>query len=317
MGTAPGTAPGTGSGTAPVDGWETRVTVAVPCGREHSVLLPDLRQPSVGTRLPLRVSGGHSTMPRLRRCVEPRDVLHVFNRSVNRDTLFHAADDYAYFIDLVLESRRRFGLEVFAFCAMPNHWHLLLRAEATDDLSASLHWITFRHATYFRAVQKSVGNGHVYQGRFHSKVIVGDRYFVTAARYIETNPVRAGLADTADEWTWSSVCHRAKHELDAPPILASSRVDSRPERCRRGDGASAGAPTQPSAPARRCSTRRTSRWRGWRKEDTRSEESATTSRTRRASDECEWWRAWRVPGSCRRALVQRSCLGSAPPESSS
>ena len=157
-------------------------------------------------------------MPRLRRCVEPRDVLHVFNRSVNRDTLFHAADDYAYFVDLVLESRRRFGLEVFTFCAMPNHWHLLLRAEATGDLSASLHWITFKHATYFRAVQKSVGNGHVYQGRFHSKVIVGERYFVTAARYIETNPVRAGLAATPEEWTWSSVGHRAKQELDAPPI---------------------------------------------------------------------------------------------------
>jgi hypothetical protein len=103
---------------------------------------------------------------------------------------------------------------------MTNHFHLVL--ETPDgDISAGMHRATFLYAQYFN--RKYGVDGHVFQGRFSTVLIHSDVQFLAAVRYVVTNPVRAGLTATAEQWRWSS--YRATVGIRRPPrFLAIDRV---------------------------------------------------------------------------------------------
>ena len=94
---------------------------------------------------------------------------------------------------------------------MPNHWHLLLWPRDDGELSEVMRWITVTHTQRWHAHRHTSGNGPVYQGRFKSFPVQTDEHFLTVARYVERNAVRAGLVGRAEHWQWSSL-HRFLHE---------------------------------------------------------------------------------------------------------
>jgi putative transposase len=91
---------------------------------------------------------------------------------------------------------------------MSNHWYLLLWPYGDGELSTFMHWVTMTHTQRWHAVHHSIGTGHLYQGRFKSFPIQDEPYYLTALRYIESNPFRAGLVESSSHWMWSSLAIR-------------------------------------------------------------------------------------------------------------
>lgn len=160
-------------------------------------------------------------MPKKNRNVPPNSVLHIVNRGNDRKIIFPEAIDYAAFLVLLREAREKFGVELYAYTLMPNHFHLVVRTTGLDQISAYMHFVEREHACDLRRCWKSKGHGHVFQRRYWSKVVEGDGYLMTVMRYVEANPFRAGLVEASQSWEWSSLWDRENGERDllhASPI---------------------------------------------------------------------------------------------------
>jgi len=144
--------------------------------------------------------------------------VHVVTRGNARATVFHSDDDYAIFMQLVSAAQGRVRLELLAWCLMPNHLHLVMRPLADGDLARFMHWLLTTHVQRHRVRHGTTGR--VWQGRYKAFPIQADAHFLTVLRYVERNPVRAGLVDCALEWRWSSARERqaasGEHGLLAP-----------------------------------------------------------------------------------------------------
>ena len=103
---------------------------------------------------------------------------------------------------------------------MPNHWHLLLWPRSDGELSEVMRWITVPHTQRWHAHRHSSGTGPVYQGRFKSFPVQTDEHFLTVARYVERNALRAKLVERAEEWQWSSVYRRGRHDAELADFLS-------------------------------------------------------------------------------------------------
>ena len=152
-------------------------------------------------------------------------VFHVMNRAARRIRLFEEAADYEALLRAFEEGRSRTGIDIFAYCVMPNHFHLLVRQLKPNQLSDFMRWSQLTHARRWRQYRDSVGFGAVYQGRYQAIPIQTDQHFVAAARYVERNPLRANLVAAAEEWPWSSLAQRCRNSnaltLTAWPIPPS------------------------------------------------------------------------------------------------
>jgi putative transposase len=145
-------------------------------------------------------------------------VYHVINRSNGRVSLFNTEADYRDFEYLLCEIKEEYGMRILAYVVMPNHWHLLLYPLQDKDLSRSMHWLGTTHAHRHNARMNTVGEGHLYQGRYKSFLIEEDLHLLTVLKYIERNPVRANLVERAEEWRWSSA-YRRIHGIEAEKSL--------------------------------------------------------------------------------------------------
>jgi putative transposase len=160
-------------------------------------------------------------MPRSRRVIPPGSVLHVVNRGNDRRALFHSDAEFGAFRDLMRRAATRTPLRILAYALMPNHWHLVVWPETGTQLSRYLQGLCTSHAARWRRETGTVGEGHVYQDRFHAFVIESERQYFNVLRYVEANPVRAGLVMSAAEWRWSSLCDResgAEDLITAGPL---------------------------------------------------------------------------------------------------
>ncbi len=165
-------------------------------------------------------------MPRSARRSLGDEVYHVLNRAALRYKIFRTEKDFAAFERLLYEAARRFpGMRVLAWCVLSNHWHLILWPRRDGELSAFMSWLTMTHAMRYRTSHRTVGYGPLYQGRYKSFVIERDEYFLTAARYVERNPLRAGLVKRAQEWRWSSLWTRRNGTAEQKRILHDWPVD--------------------------------------------------------------------------------------------
>lgn len=149
-------------------------------------------------------------MPRSRREFPPDSILHIVNRGVERRQLFAEPRDYGRFLHLVDAALVKAPVELYAYALMPNHWHLLLRTPSPTRLSQFMHRVTWRHAAVFRKDSKTEGLGYVYQGRYRAHYIDTEERYLATLRYIEANPLRAGLVQRAEEWRWSSLRERLR-----------------------------------------------------------------------------------------------------------
>jgi putative transposase len=141
-------------------------------------------------------------MPRIARGLSDGGIYHVLNRGNGRQRVFQKDDDFAAFITLLRQARERHPVKILAYCLIPNHFHLLLNAEEGVALSRFMQWLMTSHVRRYHGHYQT--SGHVWQGRFKSFIIQKDAHLLTVARYIEGNPLRAGLVSSAGEWRWSS-----------------------------------------------------------------------------------------------------------------
>ena len=140
-------------------------------------------------------------MPRLARLVVPGLPHHVTQRGNRRQQTFFCEDDYAAYVELMAEWCRERGVEVWAYCLMPNHVHLIVVPPSEDALARA---IGEAHRRYTRRINfREKWRGYLWQGRFAS-FVMDQPYLVAAARYVELNPVRARLVLDAGDWRWSS-----------------------------------------------------------------------------------------------------------------
>ena len=145
-------------------------------------------------------------MPRLARVVVPGVPHHVTQRGNRRQQTFFCDDDYEAYLALMAEWCPRRGVELWAYCLMPNHVHLVAVPESADSLRRA---IGEAHRRYTRMVNFREGwRGHLWQGRFAS-FPMDDAHTLEAARYIELNPVRARLAAAPQDYRWSSASAHA------------------------------------------------------------------------------------------------------------
>jgi putative transposase len=160
-------------------------------------------------------------MPRPLRAAPGGLVYHVLNRANGKRPIFHGHGDYLAFERVLGEMLERVPMRILAWCLMPNHWHLLLWPRSDGDLSKYMRLVTLTHAQRLHAYCDSAGSGHVYQGRFKSFVVQNDAHFLTVARYVEANALRAKLVQRAEDWRWSSLWRLVRGSVDVPPRLQS------------------------------------------------------------------------------------------------
>jgi putative transposase len=131
-------------------------------------------------------------------------IYHALNRANFRSRLFREAAHYEDFLGIVEESLHFVPMRLLAYCLMPNHWHLVLYPRADGDLSKFLRRLTLTHTQRYHAKTRTVGYGHVYQGRYKSLAVESDSHFLALVRYVERNAKRAALVKKAEDWPWSS-----------------------------------------------------------------------------------------------------------------
>ena len=140
-------------------------------------------------------------MARLARVVAPGLPHHVTQRGNRRLDTFFSEADYQAYLGLLAESCAKAATEVWAYCLMPNHVHLILVPSHPDGLRAALGEA---HRRYTRRINRRQDwSGHLWQERFHSFPL-DEPHLAAAVRYVERNPVRAGLAKRPEDWVWSS-----------------------------------------------------------------------------------------------------------------
>jgi len=151
-------------------------------------------------------------------------VYHVLNRSVGRRTIFGTDGDYRAFEKVLTEAQKRTPMPLLAYSLMPNHWHFVVRPVGDGDLSRFMAWLTTTHTSRWHKSHNTVGSGHLYQGRFKSFPVQDDAYFITVCRYVEGNPLRAGLVRQAQDWPYGSLWHLihppGDHEGQLPQLSA-------------------------------------------------------------------------------------------------
>ncbi len=155
-------------------------------------------------------------MARLARIVIPGVAHHVTQRGNRRLPVFFSDADRALYLELLRDGCAGAGTRCLAWCLMDNHVHLILVPEAADGLRMALGEA---HRRYTRAINFREGwRGHLFQSRFASYPM-DDAHLMAAVRYVELNPVRAGLVRAAGEWRWSSAAsHLAGRRQKGDPL---------------------------------------------------------------------------------------------------
>ncbi|HUT75654.1 MAG TPA: transposase [Armatimonadota bacterium] len=140
---------------------------------------------------------------------------HVTQRGNRGMDVFFSDADRAAYLRLLGECSAEHGADLFAYCLMSNHVHLVLSPQREDSLALAVGWTHFH---YTRRVNfRKDWRGHLWQGRFHSCAL-DDAHCLRAIRYVELNPVRAGLVEQPEQWPWSSAPAHLNHAPD--PVLA-------------------------------------------------------------------------------------------------
>lgn len=136
------------------------------------------------------------------------------SRGVDGRAIFHDDGDRRVFLGILGETKNDFGLKLFAYCLMGNHFHLLLRV-GDSPLQFGMHRFLTRYSHYFN--QRHKRQGHLFQSRYTAPVCDQGAYLFNLPRYIHLNPVRAGLVAAPDLWPWSG--HRGLAGTSHDPLL--------------------------------------------------------------------------------------------------
>jgi len=149
----------------------------------------------------------------------------MLNRANLGATIFEKDADYEAFEKILDEALERFKIELFAYCLMPNHYHLLVRPGEDGEMGRFGHYIGLTHTQRHHAHYKTTGMGHLYQGRFKSFPVQSDEHFLSVARYVERNAFAAELCNRPEDWGFGSL-----HHWQRKTRIFSQRISSWPIR---------------------------------------------------------------------------------------
>ncbi|HEX4595545.1 MAG TPA: transposase [Bryobacteraceae bacterium] len=159
-------------------------------------------------------------MARIARIVAEGVPHHITQRGNGRQTIFDDAQDHHVYLKLLRQYTGEYGLRIWAWCLMSNHVHLLAVPETGDSLARAMGRIHCDYARYRNA--RAASCGHLWQARYYSCPVDGPAVWRVMA-YIERNPVRAGLVETAEEFPWSSARAHATDREDGFLAMAPWR----------------------------------------------------------------------------------------------
>ena len=162
-------------------------------------------------------------MPRQARKKSESQIYHVMLRGINQQQIFEDDEDYWKFLKVVEECKAVSGFQLYSYCVMGNHVHLLLR-EAGEPLEQIFKRIGVRYVHWYNIKYQRVG--HLFQDRFKSEPIDTDQYFLTVLRYIHQNPVKAGICKAPEKYLFSSY----REFLGEPWLVEQEYVFERLER---------------------------------------------------------------------------------------
>lgn len=141
-------------------------------------------------------------MPRGPRFIFQNAFYHVFNRGINKQPIFLSDIDYLFFLGKLHDLKRKFDHSLYAFCLMPNHFHISIQTRKTP-ISKIMASLATSYSMYFNRTYSHFGP--VFQNRFKSILIENDPYFLKLSQYIYLNPVKAGLVKDPLEYKYSSI----------------------------------------------------------------------------------------------------------------
>mgnify|MGYP001813390183 FL=1 len=141
-------------------------------------------------------------MPRRKRMYLSGHTYHLVQRGNNREACFFEPENYQFYLELWQHCAERYGVAMHAYCLMTNHVHFLVTPDESDSISRAMSVIGSRYAYYFNKTYKRTGT--VWEGRHKSSLVHNERYYLTCSRYIELNPVAAGMVYKPEQYRWSS-----------------------------------------------------------------------------------------------------------------
>ncbi|MDD5226608.1 MAG: transposase, partial [Candidatus Omnitrophica bacterium] len=141
-------------------------------------------------------------MPRKKREPSPTGIYHWIARGINRKNLFHAPADYAFFLNLLAQCGEEFNVQIYHYCLMSNHVHLLSYAADLKNLILFSHFVKRKYAYYQSKIYKN--QGATFERMYRSKPVDKDVYLLECARYIDRNPLRAGMVQHPEQYRYSS-----------------------------------------------------------------------------------------------------------------
>lgn len=152
-------------------------------------------------------------MPRKPRFTLPDLPMHIVQRGNNRQAIFFADEDRRAYLGWLAEAAERWGCAVHAYVLMSNHVHLLVTPSSAEGVSRMMQYLGRQYVPYINRRHQRTGS--LWEGRYRASLVQTDRYLLACSRYIERNPVRAGLVSTPGEHPWSSHAHNAFGVVDA------------------------------------------------------------------------------------------------------
>jgi putative transposase len=142
-------------------------------------------------------------MPRSARIVIKGYPHHIIQRGHNRQAVFISDEDYLFYIENLREWKEKYGCKIYAYCLMTNHVHLIVDpAENEGNLAQLMKRVAGRQTRYVNKLEKRTGS--LWEGRYKSSTISTNEYLLACCRYIELNPVRAGIVSDPIDYRWSS-----------------------------------------------------------------------------------------------------------------
>ena len=145
-------------------------------------------------------------MPRRKRLNLSDVPQHIIQRGNNRQATFFAEEDYRFYLDRLADAARKYGCSIYAYVLMTNHVHLLASAGRSYGLSLMMQYVGRYFVRYINRTYRR--SGTLWEGRFRASLVDTETYFLRCCRYIECNPVRAGMVEGPGNYAWSSYrCH--------------------------------------------------------------------------------------------------------------
>lgn len=152
-------------------------------------------------------------MPRVKRLIPQEAALHVICRGNNRQNIFNQDPDKLRYYSLMCDLKGENKITILHYCLMDNHLHLIVWLNSHSNISKFMKQLNLSYFNYFKKIYGY--SGHLLEGRFKSNIVDTDSYLLQCGKYIELNPVRAGVVDLPENYAFSSYSHYAKGKPDS------------------------------------------------------------------------------------------------------